>query len=280
MLKIAYCGRVGSFSHEASVSMFPNEEFLPFNSFEEAVMQVEQYNCDYAVIPIENSTAGRVAEIHNLLPKINLYIVKERILAISHNLYSIRESVSLSQIKVVESHPQALMQCSNFLLPLNVIQEKSLNTAIAAENLTKSQDSIKAVICSKVAGRYYKLHLLKENIQNSDDNYTTFIAVGKNTCNEVMQRPITSIIFTISNKTGGIYEALGCFATNNVDLLKLESYIPTGVSHKAAQFFLTFKGSNNDSNVKNALSCLGSGAIDIKNLGSYNGDIMRFNNII
>ena len=173
--KIAYCGRVGSFSHEAAVSMFENAQYLPFNTFSQAIDSVQGGNSHFAVIPIENSTAGRVAEIHNILPEMNLLIVKEKILPISHNLYSHNSEIKIEDIKFVESHPQALMQCSNFIAKINAQEIQALNTAIAAENLAKLGKIDTAVICSKIAGEHYGLNLLAKNIQNKNNNYTTFI---------------------------------------------------------------------------------------------------------
>ena len=277
MLNVSYCGRIGSFSHEAAVKMFPNAEYKPCDTFIEAVNIVKQNIVQYAVIPIENSTAGRVAEIHNILPTLNLKINKEKILKITHNLYVLNSNITLNDVKTVESHPQALMQCSNFLDALPVRRENSLNTAIAAEDLMKYQKNTTAVICSKTAGDFYKLHLLQQEIQNMEDNYTTFIAVSKTeNSGQVFTNPLTSIIFTLTNKTGGIYEALGCFARNNVNLLKLESYIPTGINAKHAQFLLTFQGSNQNKNVNTALSELLNIANEVKNLGSYEADLKRF----
>ncbi len=278
--KISYCGRVGSFSHEASLSMFENAEYVPFNTFAKAIEAVIQNECDYVVIPIENSTAGRVAEIHNLLPEMNLFIVKEKILSISHNFYSLNSQITLDDIKFVESHPQALMQCSNFIEKIQAEEVHALNTAIAAENLVNSGKTTTGVICSKIAGNHYNLHLLASNIQNKSNNYTTFIAVGKKAVDaSFMQNflhPITCVIFKLGNHTGGIYNALGCFANNGVNLLKLESYIPTGTEVNEAQFFVIFEGSNENSNVKNALEMLQECTTEIKNFGSYNGDAKRF----
>ncbi len=277
MLNVSYCGRIGSFSHEAAVKMFPNAGYKPCDTFIEAVNMVKQNIVQYAVIPIENSTAGRVAEIHNILPTLNLKINKEKILKITHNLYVLNSNITLNDVKTVESHPQALMQCSNFLDILPVRRENALNTAIAAEDLAKHQKTDTAVICSKTAGDFYKLHLLRQEIQNMEDNYTTFIAVSKTENSEqVFTNPLTSIIFTLTNKTGGIYEALGCFARNNVNLLKLESYIPTGINAKHAQFLLTFQGCNKNENVNTALSELLNITNEVKNLGSYEADLKRF----
>lgn len=276
MLSISYCGRVGSFSYEAALAIFPQGRYLPYNTFAEAITAVEKGSSQYAVIPIENSTAGRVAEIHNLLPSLNLKIVKEKIIPISHNLYVLSKEISENDIKLVESHPQALMQCSKYLAKLNIEKREALNTAIAAENLAKDRIISKGVICSKVAGELYKLCLLRENIQDSNDNHTAFIAVGRESMQEDFQRPLTSILFTIANKKGGIYEALGCFAKNGVNLLKLESYIPTGLASQVAQFFLTFEGSSRQENIGKALGELSAITNEIKNLGTYEGDAKRF----
>ena len=274
--KIAYCGRVGSFSHEAAISMFENAEYLPFNTFAQAIDSVHGGSSDFAVIPIENSTAGRVAEIHNILPEMNLFIVKEKILPISHNLYSHNSEIKIEDIQFVESHPQALMQCSNLIAKINAQEIQALNTAIAAENLAKSGKVETAVICSKLAGEHYNLHLLAKNIQNKNNNYTTFIAVGKNQIEANFQHPITCIIFKLGNETGGIYNALGCFAKNDVNLLKLESYIPTGIEINEAQFFVIFEGDNSQQKVHKALAELHFVTSEIRNFGSYNGDARRF----
>lgn len=276
VLSISYCGRVGSFSHEAAMKMFPNAMYLSYNTFTDAITAVELSDSHYAVIPIENSTAGRVAEIHNLLPTLNLRIVQEKIIRISHNLYTISDDITLDDIRIVESHPQALMQCSKFLATINAQQRDALNTAIAAENLMKTQNFEKAVVCSRIAGDIYKLHLLAEGIQNTDDNYTTFIAVGQENTITTFKYPLTSIIFALENKTGGIYEALGCFARNSINLLKLESYIPAGSPAKCAQFFLTFEGANSNENVKKAFKQLAEISKEIKNLGTYEADSKRF----
>ncbi len=274
--KIAYCGRVGSFSHEASISMFENAQYLPFNTFAQAIDSVHNGDSHFAVIPIENSTAGRVAEVHNILPEMNLLVVKEKILPISHNLYAFNPNVQMEDIKFVESHPQALMQCSNLVSKINAQEIQALNTAIAAENLVKSGKMDTAVICSKIAGQHYNLHLLAKNIQNKNNNYTTFIAVGNEQIEANFQHPITCVIFKLGNETGGIYNALGCFAKNGVNLLKLESYIPTGVEVNEAQFFVIFEGSNSETKVQKALQELKSVTSEIRNFGSYNGDAKRF----
>ena len=326
MLKISYCGRVGSFSYEAATKMFPQSEYIGYNTFNEAVEKVSLNEADYAVIPIENSSAGRVAEIHNILPVIDLPIVKEYILPVVHNLYVYDYSITIDDIHTVRSHPQALMQCSKFLSTLKDIkQETAENTAIAAEELKcidkdrlyylekyqynnigelygkvyqayclTSEDfplgrsvlesDLKrlfpyvsaAVICSKSAGEEYNLHLLKEGIQDSNDNYTTFIAVGRKAIDEELSHPITSIIFTLHNQFGSIYNALGCFANNNVNLLKLESYIAGGRKSQDAKFFLTLEGDPSTGNAKTALEHLYNVAKQIKVLGVYNGDNRRF----
>jgi prephenate dehydratase len=279
-MKVAYCGRIGSFSHEASLNMFPNSQYIAFNTFQQAIESVHNDFANYAVIPIENSTAGRVAEIHNILPEMNLLITKEIILPILHNIYTISPQITLDAIEFVESHPQALMQCSKFLSNLKVEQNPSLNTAIAAENLAISKKNNTAVICSQIAGNYYNLHLAGKSIQNNANNFTTFIAVGKKPLEKLQFneefKPITCIIFTIDNKTGGIYNALGCFAKNGVNLLKLESYISTGTGINKAQFFVIFEGSNDSDNVLKSLNELSKHTIEIRNFGSYNADCKRF----
>lgn len=272
-MKIAYCGRIGSFSHEASDAIFPNCEYLGFDSFQDAVNASVRNEVDYAILPIENSTAGRVAEIHNILPKVNLFFWKEYILRVSHNFYVLNNEVKIDDIKEIHSHHQALMQCSEFLEKINAVQVSEPNTAIAAEKLSVSKRSDVGVICSSIAGKHYGLHLLAENIQNNDENFTTFIAMCKNE-NLNKEANLTSVLFIIEDKVGGIYEALGCFARNNVNLIKVESYIPS-VNSSYAQFFLTLSGNLQSQNIKKAMAELGKVVINIKIFGSYNADLKR-----
>lgn len=275
MVRASYCGRVGSFSHEATIKMFPNATLTACNTFVEAVTLTESGEVDFAVIPIENSTAGRVAEIHNLLPNVRLKIVKEKILAIQHNLFCASGNVKLEDIRLVKSHPQALMQCSKFIQKHKLATELSSNTAISAEELSQNQLKNAGVICSKLAGEVYNLQLLQASIQNNSNNFTTFIALSKINGEGEFCHPLTSLIVEIENKFGGIYEALGCFAQRNINLIKLESYIPFGVS-QIAKFFITFEGSNDQKNVQLALEKLLKITKEIKNLGSYEADQKRF----
>lgn len=273
-MKIAYCGRIGSFSHEVSVKMFPNAQYFGFDSFTQAITEVENNNADYAILPIENSNAGRVAEIHNILPNVSLFFWKEYILKVSHNLYVLNNKIKIEDLTEIHSHNQALMQCSDFLSQINASQVNQLNTAIAAENLANSQNKNIGVVCSEIAGKHYNLHLLAQNIQNTNENYTTFVAMCK-TQNLNKEANLTSILFTITNKAGGIYEALGCFARNNVNLCKIESYIPSGFSSNNAQFFLTFSGNLQSQNVKNAMQEIQKVVNFVKIFGSYNSDSRR-----
>lgn len=276
-LKISFCGRVGSFSHEAAISMYENAIYIQCDTFIQAISMVEANNADYAIIPIENSTAGRVSEIHNIVPNLNLYITKEKILKISHNLYVLNNKISINDLTTVTSHTQALMQCSKFLSKYNIKTENAINTAIAAENLSNNKDAKTGVICSFIAGNYYNLHLLEANIQDNNDNATIFVSFGKNPNKQTFFNPLTSIIFETSNKSGGIYEALGCFAKHSVNLLKLESYIPFGASSSnVAKFFVTFQGSNFETSTQNALDELQLFAVSVKNLGTYESDEKRF----
>lgn len=276
MLEVSYSGRIGSFSHEAAMQIFPNAHYNSYNTFVEAIHSVQNGKSQYAIIPIENSTAGRVAEIHNILPTLNLFITHEKIIRISHNLYTNNQSNTIEDIKTVISHPQALMQCSIFLENLRATQSNAANTAIAAEELSKSGEQNTAVICSKTAGDFYNLHLLKENIHNQGDNSTTFIAVSKEQNIQTFQNPLTSIIFSIPNKAGGVYEALGCFAKNNINLVKIESYIPTGINTHKAQFFLTFQGCIQQEAVAKSIKELTNLCGGINYLGTYEADIKRF----
>lgn len=280
-IKIAYQGIFGSFSSIACVELYGAEHnFIAFERFDDVIRAVESSECEYGVIPVENSCAGRVSEIHSILPSTNLQIVAEKILKVEHCLAVKSSSVKMENIAVVTSHEQALAQCREGLrrmLP-NARIQKDLNTAIAARNVQESTSNNIACLCSKLAAKEYGLHILKENFQDSDENYTTFFSFSKNPFNPSPasgKRIVTSVIFSVRNIAGAVYKCLGGFATNGIDLLKLESYIPGGVYSKSAQFFLSFYGHANDANVSLALEELGFFSTKVKILGIYYADDSR-----
>lgn len=269
-IKIAYQGVEGAFSNIAAQKMYPKCEYIPCISFSEVFNVVNKDIVSIGVIPIENSYAGRVSDIHNLLPKMNLLIIKAMNIKIEHCLVS-KEKIETNEIKTIHSHEQALMQCENFIqnfLP-NAICIKEINTAIAADFIAKAKDNNKVAICSNFAAKKNNLYIIKENIQDIKDNYTTFIAVSKKkhvfNKNIKKDKLFTSVIIEIPNKIGSLHKMLYSFAKNKIDIVKIESYIPSGIKSISALFFVTFIGSEEDINkIKNKNNIL-----SIRNLGTY-----------
>ena len=274
---IAFQGTFGANSNLACQRFYQDFEAKAFPTFYDVFEAVEKGEVEYGMIPLENSYAGRVAEIHNLLQKYNVSIVAEHFFSISHNLAGV-DGAKLEDVKEVLSHPQALMQCQNNLRQLNMKIGEFSNTAEAAKYVAAQGDKSKAALCSKMAADLYGLKIIKENMQDSgNDNITIFIVIAKEPKDVDPEiAPVnTALLFTIRNIPGSLYKALGGFATNNVSIVKLESYIPGGVS-KQAQFFISIEGHPNQKHVAQSLEELGFFSKSVKLLGVYYADKSRF----
>lgn len=277
MKTIAYQGVVGANSYIACKKFYPNLEEKSYATFKDVFDAVEKGEVEYGMIPLENSYAGRVLEIHNLLQDSKISIVAEHFLTIEHNLCGVK-GTKISDIKEAYSHPQALMQCYNNLHELRIEMKEYSNTAKAAQFVAQSNDKSKAAICSKEAAKDNGLEILKENIQDlGNKNITIFVVISREGIDPDLQsgHVITTLLFTIRNITGALYKALGGFATNNVDMLKLESYIPGGASSEA-KFFITIAGHPSEKKVALALEELGFFSKNVKVLGVYYADEARF----
>lgn len=273
---IAFQGSVGANSHLACSQFYPDHEANAFQTFQDVFQAVESGQADYGMIPLENSYAGRVSEIHNLLLMRNVSIVAEHFLPISHNL-AVVQGAKIEDITEVYSHPQALMQCQNNLRAMNILARDYSNTAKAAEFVALSQDLSKAAICSELAARNNNLQILRTNMQDSgNDNVTIFIVIAKDGIDPAPEEGmvLTTMLFTIRNITGSLYKALGGFATNGVNMVKLESYIPGGSSNQA-KFFITIQGHPADPKVALSLEELGFFSKGVKLLGVYHADKRR-----
>lgn len=273
---IAFQGSVGANSYLACDKFYSDYEAKSYPTFYEVFKAVESGQADYGMIPLENSYAGRVSEIHNLLLSSNVSIVGEHFLPINHNLCAVKGS-EIKDIKKVYSHPQALMQCQNNLREMGVEIQDYSNTAKAAEFVASSKDKSLAAICSKKAAQTNDLEVLKENMEDAgNDNVTIFIAISKDGIDPQPEdgTVLTTMLFTIRNITGSLYKALGGFATNGVNMVKLESYIPGGTSNQA-KFFITIEGHPSDPKVALSLEELGFFSKGVKLLGVYHADKNR-----
>ncbi len=276
---IAYQGSAGANSNIACEKFYPDHEAKAFATFYDIFNAVENGEADFGMIPLENSYAGRVSEIHTLLQDSNLSIVAEHFLPITHNLAGIK-GAKVEDIKEVLSHPQALMQCQSNLREFNLAVREFSNTAMAAKFVAENNDKSKAAICSKKAAEIYGLEIIREAIQDANnDNITIFIVIAKEPADvdPEIAPVVTTLLFSIRNIPGSLYKALGGLATNGVSMLKLESYIPGGVSNQA-KFFISIEGHPIQQNVALALEEMGFFSKNVKLLGVYYADKMRSNN--
>ena len=265
-------GVAGANADLACRQKHPYMDTLAVASFEDVFEAVEHSQAKYGMIPIENSQAGRVAEIHNILPSTNLHIVGEHIQKIEHNLVGLK-GTKLANVKDIYSHPQALMQCREYLIGLGAETHTHSNTATAAQDVATWGDKTKAAICSNLAADLYGLEILGKNIEDADDNVTVFIIVAREPSDPSPEegKTLTSLLFELRNIPSALYKALGGFATNGVNILKVESYIKGGGSTKS-QFFMTFEGNPEETSVKLALEELGFFSKRTKVLGVYLAD--------
>ncbi|MCP3954392.1 MAG: prephenate dehydratase [Desulfobacterales bacterium] len=275
--KIAFQGVTAAHTDLACRKAYPGLGTLPCHTFDEVFDAVETSRADMGMIPIENSQAGRVAEIHNLWPGKNVFIVAEHFQAISHHLFA-PDGATLSGIKDVYSHPQALMQCRHSLKKMAVNIHNHMDTALAAQEVAQWNNPTKAALASELAGEIYNLQNIQPHMEDSRDNTTVFVTIARQPANpEPAKQPvITSLLFSVRNIPAALYKALGGFATNAVNLIKLESYIPVGVSPQTAKFLITFEGHTRDRNVQLALEELGFYCDQVTTLGEYYAAPERF----
>lgn len=269
-LKVAYQGTQGAYSHLASQKLFAASEFIACQDFQTAIRLVEDGKADRAVIPVENSTAGRVEEIYRLLPKTHLTIIAEHFEPVSHCLLALPAS-SLAQIKTVSSHPQALAQCLHNIEALNIEPVAGTDTAVAAQALIEKNDISAAAIASSLAAELYGLQVLQHDFQDVSGNTTRFIVLSLDKRCPLYQSEncyTTSLLFTVRNIPAALYKALGGFATNGVNLVKLESYMDEGTM-SATHFHIDIEGHPEQKSVQRALLELEYFAKELRVLGTY-----------
>ena len=276
--KVAFQGELGAYSHIAINELFENPEIKTCATFEET-FKVAFENEDYKiVIPLENSLAGRVADIHYLLPKYKLQIHAEHFQKVEHNLLA-KENAKLEDIKYVRSHSQAIGQCQKIIMEKRYKTITSADTAGSAKELSDGNDNSIAAIASKLSAQIYKLKILKENIEDEKGNVTRFLIMGKNVQQpeyEKGKKYITTCIFRLKSEPAALYKSLGGFATNQVNMTKLESF---SVKNTFAQtnFYLDFEGHLEEKPVQNAMEELGFHTESLDILGVYEASTFRQN---
>lgn len=268
-MKITYQGVTGAYSHIAAQNLFPDAEYIACETFELAMNTVQSGKADFAVIPVENSNAGRVADVHFLLPETGLSIIGEYFLRVEHQLLGL-SGAKLSDLTTVSSHPQALSQCSDFIRQHNLMPLARIDTAKSCQEIISWQDKSKAAIASKLAAKIYGLDILAANIENSTDNTTRFLIMGQNA--EIPADDgslfITSCLFRVKSIPAALYKALGGFATNGINIDKLESYLVNG-QFVSARFYIEFESHPARRAFQNAFEELRFFAEDIHMLGTY-----------
>lgn len=267
---IAFQGHPGAYSHLSCRKARPGMTPVPCGSFTEAMQKVEKGEAALAMIPIENSTAGRVEEIYRQLPRTQLSIIGEHFESINHCLIGLKGS-KLDEIRTVCSHPQALAQCDNNIMKLGLETDVKSDTAGAAHEIMQLQDKSRAAIASSLAAELYEMDILKENFQDHDGNTTRFIILSREAATpnyQPGQKYVTSLMFRVRNLPAALYKAMGGFATNNINMVKMESYMDTG-SFQATSFYLDVEAHQLDQGMINALEELAFFAQDIRILGTY-----------
>nr|WP_310524870.1 prephenate dehydratase [Polymorphobacter sp.] len=263
---VAFQGAPGAYSHQAVRELFPDAAALPCASFEDAIEAVQTGRAGRAVIPIENSLHGRVADIHFLLPESGLAVIAEHFVRVRHCLLG---TGSIGDLKQVISHPQALGQVRNRLRGLGIEAVQYFDTAAAAAQVAGEGSPLVGAIASKLAAELYGLKIFAEGVEDADHNTTRFVVLTRDAVAVPAGVPaMTSINFEVRNVPAALFKALGGFATNGVNITKLESYLRDG-SFAAAEFYAEIVGSPDDAGVELAMEELRFHTKWVKVLGTY-----------
>jgi prephenate dehydratase len=275
--RIAFQGDYGANSDMACRDMFPDYEPLPCPTFEDAFIAVESGDADLAMIPIENTIAGRVADIHYLLPESKLHIVGEYFMPIRFQLM-VLPGVTKDEIKTVHSHIHALGQCRKIIRENGWKPVIAGDTAGAAKLVSERGDRTMAALAPRLAKDLYGLEIIAENVEDTTNNVTRFVVLS--TKEQKIERAnsdeviVTTFIFNVRNIPAALYKAMGGFATNGVNMTKLESY-QIGGKFVATQFYADIEGHPDDENVRQAFEELEFFTKQVRVLGSYKGHAMR-----
>jgi prephenate dehydratase len=252
-IKIAFQGEPGAFSHAAAHAVFPGEEVLPCTTFEDTIVAVQNGEAERAVLPVENSLYGRITDIHHLLPDSGLYIIAEHYQRIRLSLMGV-PGATLDDISEVQSLSVALGQCRNFIRRHTLHAISAVDTAGSAREIAERGDKSRAAIASSLAAQIYGLDILAEGIEDAQHNTTRFLIMSKDKQEAKPDngRVKTTFVFRVRNVPAALYKAMGGFATNGVNMTKLESYMLDG-SFTATQFYADIEGHPDDRMVKLAL---------------------------
>ena len=274
-MKIVYQGSPGAYSHLAAQKIYPESEFIPCNTFEDCFKSCYKNEEYKTIIPVENSIAGRVADIQYLINKYKLQIYAEHFQEIKHNLMIVKGN-EIKNIKSVRSHSQAISQCQNLINTHKFEPIIAADTAGSAKYISEKKLKNEAAIASELAAKIYDLKIVKKNIEDNHSNVTRFLIMGKKKLHPELgnKNYITSCIFKVKNKPAALYKCLGGFATNNVNLSKLESFSDQN-SFEQYLFICDMYGHIEDPKIQKSLEELGFHTVNLDILGVYEASEYR-----
>jgi prephenate dehydratase len=269
MKKIAFQGEPGAFSHSAAHALFPDDEALPCVTFEDTIAAVKKGDADYGVVPVENSLYGRITDIYHLLPESGLHITGEHFLRIEMNLLGV-PGATLKDIKAVQSLSVALGQCRKFIAKHKLKTINAVDTAGSAREIAQNGDKAVAAIASRFAAEVYGLEVIAPNIEDAAHNTTRFLVISREPEEAAAGngKVKTTFVFRVRNVPAALFKAMGGFATNGVNMTKLESYMLDG-SFTATQFYADIEGHPSDRSVQLAFEELRFFTDHFRVLGVY-----------
>ena len=267
--KIAFQGELGAYGHQACVEARPDFDPLPCDTFEDAMEAVRSGAADLGMIAVENSTYGRVADVHSLLPKSGLHIVDEAFVRVHVNLLGVK-GAALSDVKEAHGHVVILPQCAGFLKNHNITGKVSTDNARAAREVAEANDVTKAALASELAAEIYGLDVVARHIEDHSRNTTRFIIMARepDTTRRGTNGMMMSFVFRVRNIPAALYKAMGGFATNGINMTKLESYMVDG-EFTATEFYAEIEGHPEDENVRLAMEELDYFTDHVRLIGTF-----------
>jgi prephenate dehydratase len=272
--RIAFQGELGAYSHQACAQARPDFTPVPCQTFEDVVEMTRAGTVDLGMLAVENSTYGRVADVHSLLPRAGLHIVDEAFVRVHVNLLGVK-GATLSDVTEAHGHVVILPQCAGFLKDHNIKGMVSSDNARAAREVAEAGNKTRAALASELAAEIYGLDVLARHIEDHKNNTTRFLVMSRQADHSRRaDQMITTFTFRVRNIPAALYKAMGGFATNGVNMTKLESYM-VGGSFMATEFYADIEGHPEDTNVKRALEELAYFTTEMKILGVYPSDRQR-----
>ncbi|MEY3960544.1 MAG: hypothetical protein RIR14_1198 [Pseudomonadota bacterium] len=272
--RIAFQGELGAYSHQACAQARPDFTPVPCQTFEDVVEMTRSGAVDLGMLAVENSTYGRVADVHSLLPKAGLHIVDEAFVRVHVNLLGVK-GAKLADVTEAHGHVVILPQCAGFLKEHGIKGKVSSDNARAAREVAEGGDKTRAALASELAAEIYGLDVLARHIEDQGNNTTRFLVMSRHADHSRRaDRMVTTFTFRVRNIPAALYKAMGGFATNGVNMTKLESYM-VGGTFTATEFYADIEGHPEDANVKLALEELAYFTTQVKILGVYPSDRVR-----